>query len=1329
MNRNRLPQAAPGQRNGGRRKGMSRRVNRGINLVSWNCNSIISKKVELARFCDKNNIGVIMVQESKLPKNLPTKPIIAGYKTVHRIRTQAAVADDPSGGGVATLIRNDIPFQVSSAVHVAANDNTTETITINLFDDKGKPLLEVMNVYRPPIKDIARDKRTDRFDPAALPHGPKTIITGDFNAHDPLWDDNYSDELGAKIADWADSKKMVILNDGTPTLLHSNRGILASPDVSLCSADLKSKIEWEVGPDMGSDHLPMLLSYKDGKTPAAGGKPKPCWRKADWASFSAFVDSNIVEKKKGTAQIAQKMLTKAIVQGQEKFVPVSRRKKPKPWWNQKMQDLTKKRGRLRRKAHRSQHNKKLYNEVNRESKKAAGELVKESFSKMVKELDLRGGTKEGWRLLRSMQGKQQPVSREVIVYKGKKLVTDDKKATAFAKMYAEVSRLGQVKKDRDLKRKIRQKLKEDQVVSRYCGPFLMEELEAVLKGLKCGRAPGPDGIYNEVIKNLGTEAKKLLLWCVNRTWSKGEYPNEWRKAIIVPLLKAGKVANDPNSYRPVSLTSNLSKVTERMVKNRMEAWLEDHAKINNTQAGFRSFHSTSTQLGRVTNYVFDGVQEKLPQSSAMVLYDFSRAYDRVWRNKLLVKMIKLGMPTRMVRWTKAFLEARIAKVRYNEGSSCYRKFTQGLPQGSVVSPLLFNIFINDLLDSMPQDSLTSAFADDIATVSQGRTVEECEDKAQAAAKVVEAWAVKNRMKIAVDKCECMLFTSNSTLSKATLKLKINGSTIKMSKYPKFLGITFDRQLSFHEHAKEVKKRCGPKLRLLKLLKKAGMDEIDARRVYIGLIRSAIEYGAEVWLAGGCQSAMKRMEEVQLEGIRSVTGLMRGTSVAATLTEAGEMTMEIRAEVKAGLLMETVKRLPDTHPARTSAESTSRRLTRGPRKGQHRLKSWTTWRETAKKVTSDLEKLPREGFARARNVHNWEVYWSRFEARTCTTPHVLKADSVEVKKHAAEETIRALPKAEMEIYTDGSVREGAGGGGALILDRRDGTVNEQVVAAGGFSSSYNAEMRAIKCALVEVAKAMDKVEMEGVEFEGYDGDRTMVTEQQFAGYLGQISRIHVYTDSKAAIEKLKGGPDRQDDAVGIEIWNNLARLLRDGVSVLFQWIPSHCGVAGNEHADGLAAVGTELPQSQVPIGLRAAKGVIEAEARNRQMAWYKKVVKESETKSRSRGGAAWHYKVCEGGAPDADVLMSMTNADKRLYHQLRSGVCLEARATANTINDRIDKRCPHCKVDATVEHLIMDCSDPAAKGKRVWKTVKEAFGRGKRLVEYWRTLPGRLKFIH
>ncbi|GBM54979.1 putative RNA-directed DNA polymerase from transposon BS [Araneus ventricosus] len=193
------------------------------------------------------------------------------------------------------------------------------------------------------------------------------------------------------------------------------------------------------------------------------------------------------------------------------------------------------------------------------------------------------------------------------------------------------------------------------------------------------------------------------------------FPNNWKLATIVPIIKPGKNPQDPNSYRPISLLTALSKIAEAIILNRIEDTIDD--QLIPYQFGFRRNLSTVQQLLRLTEFVREGMDEGW--DTGALFLDIAKAFDRVWTDGLLYKLIKLRIPGSIVRLMATYLRGRRFAVRVGNNLSSERAIAAGVVQGSKVEPKLFNIYVNDIPSPRNCQTRLCLFADDTAVMSTG----------------------------------------------------------------------------------------------------------------------------------------------------------------------------------------------------------------------------------------------------------------------------------------------------------------------------------------------------------------------------------------------------------------------------------------------------------------------------------------------------------------------------------------------------------------------------------------------------------------------------------
>ena len=245
-----------------------------------------------------------------------------------------------------------------------------------------------------------------------------------------------------------------------------------------------------------------------------------------------------------------------------------------------------------------------------------------------------------------------------------------------------------------------------------CG-FSLTELNEIISTRK-DSAAGLDGVSYLLFKHMPSSALNLWLILYNKVWSTGVYPVVWKQACVIPLLKPGKNSEDPQSYRPISLTSHPGKLLEGMVKARLEHLLETKNIINPFQSGFRKGRSTLDQLARLQHDV--NLAKNRGHSVLAIFLDLQAAFDLSWHTGVLYKLKEHGITGNCFQYLRNFLEGRKIQVKVGSFLSEIETLTRGTPQGAILSPLLFSILINDLPETIEGTGLVpSQFADDSGT--------------------------------------------------------------------------------------------------------------------------------------------------------------------------------------------------------------------------------------------------------------------------------------------------------------------------------------------------------------------------------------------------------------------------------------------------------------------------------------------------------------------------------------------------------------------------------------------------------------------------------------
>ena len=285
-----------------------------------------------------------------------------------------------------------------------------------------------------------------------------------------------------------------------------------------------------------------------------------------------------------------------------------------------------------------------------------------------------------WKVIQGLNGTPDANSpNEAMSHNGRTITDIKSKANIFINQYAMVSKVTMSQSDRDINRQFKKCLHAPSVDVESCAPLPMGELQSAIKRMKGKGAAGPDNIPPSFLKSLGPLALQELLSIFNSSFSLAHCPRIWRVATIIPLLKAGKSPSEVASFRPISLTSCVVKLLERILADRLYYIAKTNNMFSRFQAGFCKGWSCEDQITRIVQATEDGFQQRPMKRSVLTLLDFSKAYDTVWREKLLLHILNTGILSPFIRWVLSFLDDRRARVQIFNVLSSSRHFNQGLP--------------------------------------------------------------------------------------------------------------------------------------------------------------------------------------------------------------------------------------------------------------------------------------------------------------------------------------------------------------------------------------------------------------------------------------------------------------------------------------------------------------------------------------------------------------------------------------------------------------------------------------------------------------------------
>ena len=263
------------------------------------------------------------------------------------------------------------------------------------------------------------------------------------------------------------------------------------------------------------------------------------------------------------------------------------------------------------------------------------------------------------------------------------------------------------------------------------------EIETLIEILNPNKATGPDEISNKMPKAVAQEVSFPLSILFNRSFSEGKFSEIWKFSNVIPLPKKGD-NSDPSSFLPVSLLSNVGKLQERIAFKNIYNFLNANDLLYKYQSGFLPNHSTTFQLIDIYHHICQTFDNN--QFSCMVFCDVSKAFDRVWHKGLILKLKQVGIEGELLEWINDYLSNRQQKVAIKNCSSSLRRVNAGVPQGSVLGPLLFLVYVNDISESLL--SLTRLYADDSSLFYSAASIIDIEGIINHDLRILVRWAAQ-----------------------------------------------------------------------------------------------------------------------------------------------------------------------------------------------------------------------------------------------------------------------------------------------------------------------------------------------------------------------------------------------------------------------------------------------------------------------------------------------------------------------------------------------------------------------------------------------------------
>lgn len=801
-----------------------------LKLLNWNANGIKAQRSIFIAFLARHNIDIACISETHLTTSDNIK--ISGYR-IYRTDRQARIAS----GGVAILIKRNIIH------HELPKINTTniETVAIKVRLNDGS-FVNIISAYKQPNKPLIEEDIKVIFNTRE-----PTLLIGDLNCKNTIWGCRTNNPAGVKLNELATTYTCQILAPEEytyyPYRMDHNPDIL---DI-IVQKNFTKQIFQQVHTELDSDHVPVLISFiiTPEKAPL---EPRLINGVVDWKRFQEVIDDELryPNELKSPDDIDETIvnfttcITKSIQIATK--VQNSRKRADFNLPPAHILELIKQKSRLRREWQQTRNpvTKNMLNNLSHRVKRELDAYRIQRYEKYIS--DFERGDPGLWKTTRKILHQPQeipPITTESTTFN-----TDEEKCEGFAD-YLEKTFTPPEHHNPQFKNMVVRHIETHMPTpGDIMKPTSPKEVASIIKTLPVKKSPGHDMIPNVILKHLTPKALAHLASLFNACLSKGYFPKTWKHALILMFPKPGKNKRTLANYRPISLLTTLSKLFEKIIYFRLNDELATLEILPTTQFGFRKGHSTCHQLQRIVELIERGYENK--QFSTALFLDIAQAFDRVWIEGLKYKITNLQIPNYIKIILFSFLENRTFAVKIHATVSSTRNIRAGVPQGSILGPILFNIYMYDVPNTKADLAM---FADDTVLITKDEHLSQAITQLQAATNILCKWLQKWNLTINYTKC----ITKTFSLRRISYSRNIvmNGNSIEWNSNDepvKYLGVYLDTKLTWKYHI--LKKLNEGHTRLTQLYpiinKKSALKASCTTLLYKSLIRPLLMYGCTVW---------------------------------------------------------------------------------------------------------------------------------------------------------------------------------------------------------------------------------------------------------------------------------------------------------------------------------------------------------------------------------------------------------------------------------------------------------------------------------------------------
>lgn len=828
-------------------------MNDHLKLAIWNANGLSHHRQEIQMFLKNQNIDIMLISETHFSDNSYIKiPEYIVYNTNH--------PDGTARGGTAIIIKKIIRH------HEIPKFEQRHLQATSVVVEEWNGPITISAIYCPPRYIIKKEQFQQFFKTL----GQRFIAGGDYNAKHQQWGSRLSTTKGRELLKAMQDNNLSHLSSGQPTYWPTDTSKVPDLiDFCVIKGISGNYLQAKSCLDLSSDHSPVLINVNS-NVQRRQIPPTLCNKKTNWSTYRRILDAkialNIPLKTSEDLENAVEHLCISIQEAAWAATPTSKTSEKNDYCPAFIKKKIAEKRKLRRQWQntRTHIDKQNLNRSIKELKIALQEFKNKSIQDYLTNLSATDNTDYSlWKATKCIKQPQQHIP-PIKDRTGNWARSDKEKGLAFAKhlesVFMPFSSTLPAEQEAEINEFLQAPFQMDLPVKKF---KTSEVKSIIIDDLNPKKSPGYDLITGKVLKELSEKTIQLITFIYNTILRLEYFPAQWKVAQIILIPKPGKKLEDLQSYRPISLLPVISKIFEKLFVKRLKPILISKNLIPAHQFGFRQQHSTVEQVHRIVDKISKDLEAK--RYCAAAFLDVSQAFDKVWHKGLLYKL-KLNIPHHYYQILKSYLSNRYFQVKYNEELSTLFPIQSGVPQGSVLGPILYLLFTADL----PTTSLTTTatFADDTAILASHSNPIIASRNLQNHINKTQVWLQKWRIKANETKSVQVTFTMKKESCPA---VQLNGQTIPQAESAKYLGLHLDRRLTWQKHIFIKRKQLGLKLNKMYWLMghRSQLSIYNKLSLYKSILKPIWTYGIQLW-GTASNSNIEILQRFQSKVLRQIT---------------------------------------------------------------------------------------------------------------------------------------------------------------------------------------------------------------------------------------------------------------------------------------------------------------------------------------------------------------------------------------------------------------------------------------------------------------------------